>query len=432
MVKSLDDIIYSISNNPSVRFLRYKPYFLERDAYKIASIIFNAESALRLGHDFNILEIPICRETFIRIPVIEIEAVLTNLLNYVTYRNINVKVIDSGPTLNARDKKKAFKGCQRVCLFSGGVDSSTGLALSLKKYGTSISAVFACHSDQGKIRNVVKEIFEVLNQHYEHPFDIIHVPRMYSQGYSQLRGFLYVVCAGIFAKLRRAKTILVTECGSTMYQIRFSPFDSITMTTHPFVMSAAKKFIELLFKQSFEIIIPFENLTKAEISVLNPYPEMLPLTHSCIGSRWIVSGKQGYRSNCGTCYGCVIRRLGLITAGVKDTRYEKDPLYDPNSNLDNLQNLLAFSAEVIIDYHRIDDFTIENIEEFKKRGLFTRFALDNICALHYCLKSGYSLTSEILHHYHDVLSIKGNNTLDARIRDVRKGTFKANYKRVVK
>jgi len=88
---------------------------------------------------------------------------------------------------------------------------------------------------------------------------------MGSMGYSQLRGFLYILFAGAYANLCKADKILVTECGPTMYQPLFSPYDSITYTTHPYVLKAAKDVLDLLLDSKPKIIIPFEDLTKAEV-----------------------------------------------------------------------------------------------------------------------------------------------------------------------
>jgi hypothetical protein len=197
-------------------------------------------------------------------------------------------------------------------------------------------------------------------------------------------------------------------------------------------MSKAKNIIALLLKEEFEILIPFENLTKADVAAINPFPELFRVAHSCIGSRWIESGHTGRTANDGTCYGCVVRMLGLITAGIDDVDYEHNPIVNQYSNADNLLNVLAFSTEVILDYDGIDLFSREIIDEYRKKDLFVRFALDNIAALHILIGKGLSLNPLIMNHYFDVKNSIGTGALEKRIADVRRIACKPDFKRSVK
>lgn len=435
MEEEVKNLIYNISSNPSVNFLRYKPYFLERDVYNICSVIFNIETAIRMGYSVKQVEIEVSKESFNRWNVGEIEKELNELIKLVILINVKIKLICKDTNKGRWNKKLKFKQSKNICLFSGGIDSTTGLIYLLKNLGEDISAVFVCHGDQGKVGNIIQKISTVIKRKYSLNLDVVHAPKMYSEGYSQLRGFLYVMSGIIFANLRGAKNVFITECGPTMYQMRFSPFDSITMTTHPYVMSKTKKLSQLFFSKSFELIIPFEDLTKSEVAITNPLPEIFPIAHSCIGARWIESIQHGNEDakadNDGTCYGCVTRRLGLITAGVEDAQYEKDPLLDPNAYADHLMNLLAFSTEVILDYDNIDDYSRENIDEFNKQDLFYRFALDNIAALHILIKSGKNLNHNIDHFYFEVVERLGEEILNKRISEVRSKSKKPNLDKKV-
>ena len=430
------EIIYKISSNPSINFLRYKPYYLHRDVYKTVSILFNIETALRLGHSVDKVEIPVSKETFLKWDIPTIEKELNELLKLVILTDVEIKIIKTDDNKGRWNKKVPFDQCEYICLFSGGVDSSTGIIKSLDKYGESVRSVFVCHGDQGKIGNIIEKIALKIKEKYHLNLDVVHAPKMHSQGYSQLRGFLYVMAGAIYADLRNASNILITECGPTMYQMRFSPFDSITMTTHPMVMSKTKKLINLFFGKDMKLIIPFENLTKAEVASINPLPEIFQHAHSCIGTRWIGSmiGEAGDArcDNCGTCYGCVVRRLGLITAGIDEAQYENDPTLDQKAHSDHIMNLLAFSVDVLLDYENIDDYSKENIEDYNKEELFHRFALDNIAALHILLKSGKSLNPDIEHFYNEVIDKMDKSVLDKRIEEVQSKSSEANFDKEVK
>ena len=65
-----------------------------------------------------------------------------------------------------------------------------------------------------------------------------------------------------------------------------------------------KKIIQILTGKNVDLVIPFEDMTKAEVISISPYKEHLKDSHSCVS--------QLYRRPDGTCYGCVIRKLGMI------------------------------------------------------------------------------------------------------------------------
>lgn len=431
MDTKIKDIVYSISKNESQSFLEYKRYYLERDVHNIISIVFNIETALRMKYEFKEVDIEISAQNYDLWPTDEIEKELNELIKFVTINDIKIRFVRKNTNKGRRDKKIDFKKADYICLFSGGVDSSTGILKALEKYGESVRGLFVCHGDQGKINRIINNITETVKKEYPLEVDTMHAPMMHSFGYSQLRGLLYVLFAAIQANLRNAKGILVTECGPTMYQPRFSPFDSITMTTHPYIMSKAKKLMKLFFDKDFEIITPFENLTKAEIISLNPMPQIFPMGHSCIGARWIDSGKEGRKNNDGICYGCVVRRLGFLTAGITDTDYEKNPLIHSNANQDSLMNLLSFSTDILINYENMEYFSKEIIEEFDKKDMFKRFALDNISALRVMVRKKQELSPSIRHFYSETVEKLGTKILDDRIREVRSGKFKPNFDKKV-
>ena len=127
-------IIFKISNNPSVNFLRYKPYFLERDVYNLVSIIFNIESAFRLGKEVDSVDIPISKESskYWGNDKKKIEEEIKELISFVTLNYVKINLVEKDTNKSRRNKKVEFKPCKNLCLFSGGVDSLTGLILTLK------------------------------------------------------------------------------------------------------------------------------------------------------------------------------------------------------------------------------------------------------------------------------------------------------------
>jgi hypothetical protein len=201
-----------------------------------------------------------------------------------------------------------------------------------------------------------------------------------------------------------------------MYQPKFGLYDSITRTTHPVVVELAHRVLSTLLERNIKIYLPFENMTKAEVISTSNNPDHFQRTHSCVSQR---SGKHD-----GTCYGCILRRLGAIVSGIKDVEYLKNPLVDNKANGDNLLALLMFSRDILLDYQNMPFYQIENIEAYNKIDLFRRFALDNFAAIHILRNRKTKITIEVMNIFKDVTSEIGLEILKERINQVRSRKFK--------
>jgi 7-cyano-7-deazaguanine synthase in queuosine biosynthesis len=308
-----------------------------------------------------------------------------------------------------------------LCLFSGGTDSYAGVLLA-KRVFADLKAVFCAHSDQSRIIHIVS----TLARHTLLPNGIelikAPVPSIGARGYAQLRGFLYLLAASARAQQIRSDTIVVTECGPTMYQPRFSPFDSITMTTHPFVVRTAARLATLLLNREIKIVTPFENLTKAEVIAVSPEKKGLKLTHSCISQRF---GKHD-----GTCYGCVIRRLATTAAGVTDVKYGRNPINDSGAHAGNLYSLLTFCYEVLTDFNGMEEYEIGTINDYRKRDLFRRFALDNFAAIRRLLSENKRVVRPIRDMFTSLAQKLGTSVFDQRLRELKDPTVVPDFNKL--
>ena len=88
--------------------------------------------------------------------------------------------------------------------------------------------------------------------------------------------------------------------------------------------------------------------------------------------------------HCGSCYGCVVRRLPIEVTGVTDRKYRMEGL--SGEGADNTAHLIRLSAEFLSDSQSLPQYTKRIIEEYHKENLFECFALDNL--------SGFMLRSE--------------------------------------
>jgi hypothetical protein len=278
-----------------------------------------------------------------------------------------------------------------------------------------VAGVFAAHSDQARMIHIVRRIEKRILTKAGIALHELRVPSVGAHGYAQLRGFLYMVGSAAWIDVLQADRLLVTECGPTMYQPRFSPLDSITMTTHPVVVRFASRVIAILLQRPIEIVTPFEDLTKAEVLAISPQKSGLRFTHSCISQRF---GRHD-----GTCYGCVIRRLAAIAAQVEDVHYDKNPIVDSNANAGNLMSLLAYSHDLLTNYAGMDGYEVEMIEAHSKQDLFRRFALDNFAAIHRLIQMRRRVRSPILQLYRNVIENVGTAALSTRLEELKRGRF---------
>lgn len=310
------------------------------------------------------------------------------------------------------------RSVRTVCLFSGGTDSYSGVLTTQSRLGD-IEAIFCAHTDQTRTIQIVDRLARTVLRPSKIDVIKVKVPRIEAKGYAQLRGFLYLLAASSVAHKLGSETIVVTECGPTMYQPRFSPLDSVTMTTHPFVVRTAASVASHLLQREVHIITPFENLTKAEVIAISPEKDGLKYTHSCISQR--------FGTHDGTCYGCIIRRLATIAAAVPDVKYARNPLSDSNANAGNLYALLDFCYQVLTDFHRMEEYQRGIIDSYKKRDLFRRFSLDNFAAVHRLVLDNKRLVRPIRDIYQSLTEKVGTQVFQDRLAQLAAPTVKPNF-----
>ncbi|MBI2673261.1 7-cyano-7-deazaguanine synthase [Candidatus Woesearchaeota archaeon] len=400
MNKKIKDIVYTISPNSKMRFLNDKYLWMERDIFILASIIFNIETVFRMKEKVNQVKISISEETAELCNLTALKNEIMDLLNYVLMYDVEVIFeVNQEYSKYKRDKDLEFNKCNNVCLFSGGIDSFSGIVTCKKEY-KDIEGLFVAHGDQPRGVNIVSTLYKNALEKLKIPIHTLYAPPMKRYGYSQLRGFLYCMYGAIYMSLLKADNLLVTECGPTMYQPKFSPFDSVTMTTHPYVLKRTKNIIELFLRRKVHIITPFENLTKAEVFINSPIKNQFQFTHSCISL--------GTGRNCGHCYGCVVRKIGSIIADLKDTAHD-----------------------VLLKYETMNFTSKENIFIYKKQRLFKRFALDTFAAIYILKEKGFQTNPYIENSYEAVINKLGIKKIKERIENVRSGKFIPNFDKEV-
>jgi hypothetical protein len=215
-----------------------------------------------------------------------------------------------------------------------------------------------------------------------------------------------------------------------MYQPRFTLLDDITFTTHPRVLEFSKKIAEEVLGQKITIIKPNENLTKSEVAANSLEKSYIRITCSCRTSRFCNTKSP----NGDSCYGCIIRRLAMLVAGIDDGVYRNDVLRPRpdgkergKTQYNNILQLLQFSMQYLEDFDDLPWYTTKIIKDYKKEELFARYSLDTLAGLLVLKSESIGLDNIIQKKFDEALKIVPKEQLQNRIAEVRDLKFKPNY-----
>lgn len=235
---------------------------------------------------------------------------------------------------------RPFAGPESIALFSGGVDSLTGV-LDLIAAGTTTALVsyFGDNPTGGLQRSIASELGSSHGVDLpSYRFRIVEASGADKAGapwpglrdrHSRSRSFLFLALAVLVADMFGVENLRMAENGYIAVNV---PLHSgragslSTRTAHPHFV---QRFNDLLSSAGIEVAVdnPFLLLTKGEVSqrlLALAAPALIRRTISCAHpvGRW---QGEGYR-NCGYCYPCLIRRAGFRKAGSDPSRYSANPL----------------------------------------------------------------------------------------------------------
>jgi hypothetical protein len=196
------------------------------NAIVIGSAVFETEQALR-ERRIRRIAIPIYHSGKLACDLAELQRLIHELLVFTLVEDIEVILKPTKMQPSRLEISGVRQTVPTICLFSGGTDSYSGILLAREVF-SDLKGVFCAHADQSRIIHIVTTLQKrVLNKRRVEIIKV-PVPRIEARGYAQLRGFLYLLAATAVAQELDSQRIVVTECGPTMYQPRFSPLDSIT------------------------------------------------------------------------------------------------------------------------------------------------------------------------------------------------------------
>jgi hypothetical protein len=223
----------------------------------------------------------------------------------------------------------------------------------------------------------------------------------------QVRGFLFLTAAAIYADIFKAKHVVLSECGVTKYLPSFSPADELTKTTSPFMIKLATRLYEKMGIK-FTLEEPFEDKTKAEIISTVKDSNLFEITHSCRTSNYMPKDKH----DCGYCMNCLIKVIGLsYITGKKQNQFLLDPITNPDNYVSHalngprkldykkyepLKQLINFCTGVLSGKNGLHWSAQRSIDKYGKADLYKRFSEDVVYGLSYMKIKGLVKNEGIL------------------------------------
>jgi hypothetical protein len=199
-----------LSYYKETKFLKYQQFWLERDLIRVANETFEQEKELKKSGQLNSFTIKISKESYNKIDVKQLIYILEEVFLLILLEKVKIRIIPIDDNQKRKTKKIIFNQTKTVVLFSGGLDSFSGITRIEKTFGT-VEGVFVAHNDQHRIISIVNKMKSKIKSNIR----TLYASGMGSTGYSQIRGFLYVLFAGVYASLCKSSNIFVTECGPT-------------------------------------------------------------------------------------------------------------------------------------------------------------------------------------------------------------------------
>ncbi|MBX9778547.1 MAG: 7-cyano-7-deazaguanine synthase [Xanthobacteraceae bacterium] len=255
---------------------------------------------------------------------------------------------------------------KQVILFSGGLDSTSGLAMLRGRQKEFV--LVGAYS-----RNLLlqQEIAAALG--YDNLIQIQGIWRRARGakvgGQFQHRSFYYLSLAAAFLDAVGGKTIYQFENGPLALAVPPAPLYRMTRHAHPAVHRAAENLFRLALGREIHIENPFLALTKRQaMKWLKQTKQdvVIARTETCwnIRATTVVGAriKKSSTTPCGTCIPCIVRRAA---AGAKEGKYAVDltSRSDPNASKPivrvHLDAYLAFARRVSAKTYGFGDLLLE-------------------------------------------------------------------------
>jgi hypothetical protein len=352
--------------------------------------------------------------------------------------------LSSSPSISAARSREDFSSPTEypkprpvtIALFSGGTDSLAGLFASHQDIGPT-AGLFVNH--QPPLGHQVNRLIsEALTPNGIKCFSVKIPKRTELQ---QLRGLLYVVCGGVAANIVGTDRIVIAESGPTTLLPEMAPLDTVTLTTHPYMLTRVRELLATVYGKRFHLLLPYGLMTKAESLASCQFKVPLRLTNSCRTTQFATIDQ----SHCGCCFGCIIRELSSIVANTPDAGYQYDPLRLPMDKsgvgrwagkgvgperMSDVLKTLEFARSILED--RLDASIRLKTDDPAVGDLYRRYAADILSGLHVIYSQKHEGHNQAVERVYtesirDGVVKKGD--LEERIQTVRSGKHRPDFTR---
>ncbi|MBN2412792.1 ATPase [candidate division KSB1 bacterium] len=224
-------------------------------------------------------------------------------------------------------KKKQPVDINKVCLFSGGLDSYIGIVDLLEKYSKDKIALVSKHGQGQDESKPQDRIIKIINNKYSQERFLNF--KFFISAYNSVepttrsRSILFLAHGiAVAHALGKDVPLYVPENGLISLNIPLNPSrmgSSSTRTTHPYFISLFREVIKILGMEN-PILNPYQFITKGEMIIDSMAPEFIKQsakeTMSCSHPS---VGRYKYRvcdKHCGYCVPCIIRRAAMNKAKI--------------------------------------------------------------------------------------------------------------------
>ncbi|RWH49465.1 MAG: hypothetical protein EOQ82_32370 [Mesorhizobium sp.] len=256
-----------------------------------------------------------------------------------------------------------------VALFSGGLDSTSGLAwLQMEKRDVALASFYGAKAKQVAIRDnfAIERHFQAMCQWAG--------SRTRFGGQFQYRSLLFLSLGAAVAASYGAKILYQFENGPLAASLPPSPNYRMTRHAHPKLHHLVGELFAELHGRPLRVSNPFLGLTKRQaaellekaVSSKKALTEILSKTETCwnLNSRSVVGAiTKSIGQACGLCIPCLVRRTAIgrqdpVSHRV-DFRNPKDQWFaDPAARI-HVDAYLVWSRKVLSPEYTVDDFAYE-------------------------------------------------------------------------
>jgi 7-cyano-7-deazaguanine synthase in queuosine biosynthesis len=274
-------------------------------------------------------------------------------------------------TTKRRSSPQPIPTRQAVALFSGGLDSTCGLAELSRQADKTLLVGYYTRNRQKQDRIAKKLGFD----HFAQITSEWPVPRSTGRTGGQFlyRSFFFLSLAAVLADATRAPSLLQFENGPLALAVPPLDIYRITRHAHPLVHFHFARLFEQLTGRTLVVSNPFLERTKGEAVALlrrhlspTAFKDVIGDTESCwyLNSRTIVAGPARKKNGqpCGACVPCLVRRAALgaddIKAGVDFKAGRGRATRDPVVRV-HYEAYSAFAQRLLATGYGLNDFVEE-------------------------------------------------------------------------